>query len=48
MLAIFQIKLSPNGYSTALHEFHVIVARDDLDKWLVKSNKEHDLSEEKL
>ena len=48
MLAIFQTKCFPNGYSTALHEFHVIVARDDLDKWLVKSNKEHNLSEEKL
>ena len=48
MLAIFQTKLSTNGYSTALHEFHVIVARDDLDKWFVKSNNEHDLSEEKL
>lgn len=35
-------------FSTALPEFHVIVATDDLDKWLVKSNKEHNLSEEKL
>ena len=41
-------KFSHNGTSTALHEFHVIVARDDWDKWLVKSNKEHNLNEEKL
>ena len=41
-------KFPSKGYSTALHEFHVIVARDDSDKWLVKSNKEHNLNEEKL
>ena len=48
MLVIFQTKYSPNGYATALHEFHFIIAREDLEKWLVNSNKEHNLSEEKL